>query len=613
MPLGKPYPPLTQDPMALALAASQNAGQDRNRIIMPGDQNYSVGAPVDFRNQPPSGTPYAGKNPQVQPQGGMLGGLPASINGGGTDLAELQSMLMAKYAAQQGGGQQEKIGWGGGGGDGTISRSMAMPQSAPQLNTARAGAPTAPLVAEEGEGGGFGSLLGDLGMLGVGAFGTEDLLDNAKRLNDDVQTKVTQLQADSETNTKFSPYTVTSGAGNMGFNQETGEVSLNQNQTQQDMTNSANTGALAAYDAAGIQDPNLAAQMQALSGMGTSANTDYTNFQGAAGPSDDFETLRKQTMSKGLTDLGNITANQDIEALKTSFLDKAKTSANALGDNRATREADVYSRIRAMQAPEEQRQDLALRDQLFAQGRGGVSTAQYGGTPEQLAREKARAEAMNSASLQAMSQAGVEMGQDLSQAQGITGLGSGLLGQQDALMNSAQARASELSGLGMSAAQVQSQLESEGLGRTTSAQNNVFAGMNQGQGMQANDLQRRAAEAGLGNLFQTSGMMGDNQLLNQLQITNQLSEIGAANQRQGAQNSTELGLGGIEAMVGSQQAQADILKQLYATGGQVAGSAGNALGGYLSNLAGSEGGGGILSEILGDVGGIFGSILGGGD
>lgn len=549
MPLGKPYPPLTNDPMARLLAARQNAGQAGNQQIMPGDQNYMVGAPVAYPG-----------NPMTPQQAAALG---------------------------KGGGQS---------------------QFPAPLNTARAGAPTAPIVAEEGEDVTFGSLLGDLGKLGVSAFGTEDLLDNAKRLNDDVQTKIGELQTTSDVNTKFSPYTVTSGSGNVGFNEDTGQVNFNQNATQTGMTDSTNTGALAAYNAAGIQDPNLVNQLNTLKSMGTSANTDYTNFQGATGPSTDFETLRNQTMTKGLTDLGNITANTDLEALKTSFLNKAQTSADALGDNRATREADVYSRIRAMQAPEEQRQDLALRDQLFAQGRGGVSTAQYGGTPEQLAREKARAEAMNSASLQAMSQAGVEMGQDLSQAQGLTGLGSGLVGQQDSLMNSAQARASELSGLGMSAAKIQSQLESEGLGRTTSAQNNVFAGINQGQGMQANDLQRRAAEGGLGNLLQSSGMMGDQQLLNQLQITNQLSEIGAANQRQGAQNYTELGLGGIEAMVGSQQAQADLLKQLYATGGQVAGSAGQALGGYLGGL-GQGGASGGLSEILDDVGGIFGKIF----
>jgi len=72
------------------------------------------------------------------------------------------------------------------------------------------------------------------------------------------------------------------------------------------------------------------------------------------------------------------------------------------------READIYGRIRAMQTPEEERQRLALEERLASQGRLGVQTAQYGGTPEQLAMAQAQTQAQNQAALMAMQQAQAE-------------------------------------------------------------------------------------------------------------------------------------------------------------------------------------------------------------
>ena len=71
----------------------------------------------------------------------------------------------------------------------------------------------------------------------------------------------------------------------------------------------------------------------------------------------------------------------------------------------ADREQAVFDRIRATQLPEEERQRLALEERLFGQGRLGVSSAMFGGTPEQLALAKAQEEARNQASLMAIQQA----------------------------------------------------------------------------------------------------------------------------------------------------------------------------------------------------------------
>ena len=97
---------------------------------------------------------------------------------------------------------------------------------------------------------------------------------------------------------------------------------------------------------------------------------------------------------------------------------------SAVTGDRGSREQQIYDRIRATQTPEEDRQRQLLNDQLLSQGRLGLSTAMFGGSPEQFAQEKARAEAMNQASLAAMGQAGQERAQDLATATGLFGLGS---------------------------------------------------------------------------------------------------------------------------------------------------------------------------------------------
>lgn len=107
-------------------------------------------------------------------------------------------------------------------------------------------------------------------------------------------------------------------------------------------------------------------------------------------------------------------------------------SALATGD----READVYERIRAVQSPEEERQRLALEERLAQQGRLGVRTGMFGGTPEALAMEKAQAEARNQAALMAMQQAQAEQAQQ--QQLGLSAMGGAYLPQAQ-LLNVQQA------------------------------------------------------------------------------------------------------------------------------------------------------------------------------
>lgn len=83
------------------------------------------------------------------------------------------------------------------------------------------------------------------------------------------------------------------------------------------------------------------------------------------------------------------------------------------------RVADVYERIRAAQRPEEARQRLALEERLVGQGRQGIRTSQFGGTPEQLALAMAQEEAKNAAAVSAIEQAAKEQQQQLGTAQAL--------------------------------------------------------------------------------------------------------------------------------------------------------------------------------------------------
>lgn len=111
------------------------------------------------------------------------------------------------------------------------------------------------------------------------------------------------------------------------------------------------------------------------------------------------------TLPDGSTEF-NLSPEQ--EALQDQLFGGATGFFSGAMQGTGAREQDIYNRIRAAQMPEEQRKRQALEERLFAQGRGGVTTSQYGGTPEQLALAKAQAEAQNSAMLGAMQQAQAE-------------------------------------------------------------------------------------------------------------------------------------------------------------------------------------------------------------
>ena len=120
------------------------------------------------------------------------------------------------------------------------------------------------------------------------------------------------------------------------------------------------------------------------------------------------------------------------QSLQNQLLSQATGLFGQVGVSPAEAQADIYEQIRATQRPEEERQRLAMEERLLSQGRLGLQSAAYGGSsPELLALETARQEAMARANLGARQQALAEQRQALTGATGL--LGAGYIPQREAL------------------------------------------------------------------------------------------------------------------------------------------------------------------------------------
>ena len=175
------------------------------------------------------------------------------------------------------------------------------------------------------------------------------------------------------------------------------------------------------------------------------------------------------------------------QALQT---EQERIQGMLLGPGIGTAQQDVFSQLQAMRAPEQERQRLALENRLFQQGRTGVRTAQYGGTPEQLAFEKAIQEQQAADALMARQQA-------VSEQQQTAGLIAQALGQGRAQ----QALQAEL---GLGAAQAAFLPQQQALSMLTGG--TPFSELATRAGLQGIITQGELQQAGLQGLLE--GMAG---------------------------------------------------------------------------------------------------------
>jgi hypothetical protein len=134
-------------------------------------------------------------------------------------------------------------------------------------------------------------------------------------------------------------------------------------------------------------------------------------------------TVSTRTGSTATTPTGSLTTALSPEqaAAQQQLFSQGTGMLTGLG-NVDQRSQQLFNLLSDIRRPEIERQQLGLEERLFNQGRSGVNTAQYGGTPEQLAMAKAIQEQQAQDVYTARNQA-------LSEQQQQFGIGAGLMGQ----------------------------------------------------------------------------------------------------------------------------------------------------------------------------------------
>ena len=97
--------------------------------------------------------------------------------------------------------------------------------------------------------------------------------------------------------------------------------------------------------------------------------------------------------------------NQGMMSTSSNYMNAGQNFMNQSMQPVAGREQQIYDRTMAMQNPQLNRAQAAQQAREYAMGRGGIRGSQFGGTAEDAAMARARAEASNAATFGAMQQA----------------------------------------------------------------------------------------------------------------------------------------------------------------------------------------------------------------
>jgi len=398
---------------------------------------------------------------------------------------------------------------------------------------------------------------------------------------------------------EFQPYTVTSATGGQfGMTRDpvTGQMQygLQTSPQEQALAAGLQAGAAGLLPTAAARttafDPLQAAALQqagtTLGGVGTQdlpmalqragVGSLFSQQLAGMGAPTGLEGVTQTALAGGQARLAGAAAPQDLAALRQQYAGLAGQAAGGLMQPLADREQAVYERIRAVQTPEEERQRLAMEQRLASQGRLGVRTAQFGGTPEQFALARAQEEAQNQAALMAMQQAGAEEQRAFQQALGLAGQTGQLAELGSGLESQALQRGLGLSQLGLAGTQAGAALEQQRLQQLLGLQQaDIGAAAAQQQLQQGRlglagglfDISRTAAglpsQLQAGDISNLQALMGAGyvpqaQLLNALQPGMTAAERYRQALAQQAGTYGETYATGLEALLASGQAQANL-------------------------------------------------------
>ena len=291
----------------------------------------------------------------------------------------------------------------------------------------------------------FSGLLSSGAALGLGSSIAGDLEQSGLQQ----QQTLTDTAQDVRGNLEFKPFTVTTG-----------------------------TGSNVTTDASGGFNTTLSPQEQALQ---DSSLFGASNFLGASQTTDPLLASQRETFNNLF----------------------GSTAAQINPDISATTQ-DLFNQMQSIVSPEQERQRLALEERLFGQGRTGTSTAAYGGTPEQLALEKAIQEQTSSNAFTARGQAFNEQNTLANQLAGYSQQGLGLAQGQQGLQSNDMLLGSNL----LNAAYAPQAQANTALGLGSN-----LASIGSGLQQQAGVTQAQLAQSG------AEGVLGSNQLGTELQGT----------------------------------------------------------------------------------------------
>ena len=340
-----------------------------------------------------------------------------------------------------------------------------------------------------------------LGTVGGYAALTE-LQDQLRALGDRAYTGGQTIGNQAIQDTTFQPYTVTSGLANVGTTAQ-GGLNFQLTPQQQAMQNAAFGQAGQFFGQAG--QGMTPAEQRAASGL-------FSQAQGQFGQ-----------VGQGMT-------RAERDAQNRRFREAESMFGRARGDTGALA-GEYYENIRAAQRPEEERQRMNLDQGLFSSGRGGISTAEFGGTAEEFAFEKARAEAGLQASVMAREAALGEQAQALKAAQQLSG--QAYAGQQASQARDTQALALGTGLMGQSFSPEQQALAQQ-TGYTT------LGGLRMGQGYIPQE--------------QAISLFGASQIPSQIAAQGQLS---------GAELRSQLSQAGLEGLLNAGVTEAQVSGNLY--------------------------------------------------
>jgi len=244
-------------------------------------------------------------------------------------------------------------------------------------------------------------------------------------------------------------------------------------------------------DTGELLTPGLAQELQGMMEFQPYTVTTATGGKFGMAPGESSVDAAGNVVPGGMNYQLDLSENERL--FQDAQLGRAESMFGLASVDPAAREQQVFQRMMDSINPQRERERLALEGRLQAQGRLGVQTSMFGGTPEGLAMAKAQEEAYSQNMLGAMEFAGQEQSR---QAQ----LGSGMLASsyipQSQLLNAVQP--------GMTAAEQRRQAISEqtqSYGETYATGLEALLQAAYGQANIAGGIGSSMTTAALGSLF----------------------------------------------------------------------------------------------------------------